>query len=402
MNAITSRSTVWFLVAQLAVVSVAIGLGVTRLRQDERLQQLPAVKQVPLKIEPLYDHAEVVSDDQLQAVLDRLKPAFRGRKTSLNDVDHALRFWGQEAVFVDEACLSGAEMRDLITDNNKFVEFFGKDAKPLVVRTPQGVRVRTQEGFTSSSHVDHTLAVLAEIGTPLNYPLVTARGPALVGSILMESLRDFSLNQVEYEWSALAYALYSVDKSWYSREGQQITYDRLAHRMMRQAPSEGVCFGNHRLYGLVTMLRIDEQAKIFTPAVRQEVIEYLQRMTAELVQNQSPEGYLNGSWGGGRGAAANRLAIPPNSLTGRLLVTGHALEWWAIAPAELLPPRETLVRAGQWLCRTIAELEPKVIDENYSYLTHAGKALSMWRRKAPAEALHQELMSSPESSETEN
>ncbi len=206
---------------------------------------------------------------------------------------------------------------------------------------------------------------------------------------------------MEYEWSTLAYALYSVDRSWYSREGQQITYDRLAHRMMRQAPGEGVCFGNHRLYGLVALLRIDEQAQILDPAVRREVVEYLQRMTAEFVQNQSSEGYFNGNWGGGRGAGANRLAIQPNSLTGRLLVTGHALEWWALAPAEVLPPRETLVRAGQWLCRTVAELEPRIVEENYSYLTHAGRALALWRRKAPAEAFHQQLIGSSEPTEAE-
>jgi hypothetical protein len=152
---------------------------------------------------------------------------------------------------------------------------------------------------------------------------------------------------------------------------------------------------------LVALLRIDEQAKILDPAVRREIVEYLQRMTAELVQNQSPEGYFNGNWGGGRGAGANRLAIPPDSLTGRWLVTGHALEWWALAPAEILPPRENLVRAGQWLCRTIAELDSRVVEENYSYLTHAGRALALWRRKAPAVAFHQELISSSDSSKAE-
>src|SRR5580698_7655623 len=101
MNALIPRSTIWFLAAQLAVVSVAIGLSVSRLHEDEQTERLPAAKPVPIQVEPLYDYPEVVSDEQLQVVLDRLKPAFRGRKASLNDVDHALRFWGLEAVFVD-------------------------------------------------------------------------------------------------------------------------------------------------------------------------------------------------------------------------------------------------------------------------------------------------------------
>src|SRR5580658_8706165 len=142
MNAVSQRRTVWFLVAQLAVVSAALGLTWSRIDKDSDRDRLPSARPVPLKIEPLYDYAEVVSDEQLQVALDRLKPAFRGRKASLNDIDHALRFWGVEAVFVDEACQSGEELRALLTDNRKFVEFWGKDAKSLINKTPTGVRVR--------------------------------------------------------------------------------------------------------------------------------------------------------------------------------------------------------------------------------------------------------------------
>ena len=265
-------------------------------------------------------------------------------------------------------------MRDLLTDTQS-LRSSGKEARPLLIRTPRGVRVRTQEGIASSSHVDHTLAVLAEVGTPLDYPLITSRGPRAVGAMLLESLQDFSLNQVEYEWSTLVYALYSVDRSWQSREGQQITYERLAHRLMRQAPGQGVCYGNHRLYGLVALLRIDEQSKILELAVRREV-DHLPATHDGRTGAEPKLGRILQRQLGGAGAAANRLAIPPDSLTGRLLVTGHALEWWALAPAEVLPPRETLIRAGQWLCCAVAELDARVVSENYSYLTHAGRR---WR-----------------------
>ena len=36
-----------------------------------------------------------------------------------------------------------------------------------------GVGTRVQEGITTSSHVDHTVACLAEAGTPLSFPVYT-------------------------------------------------------------------------------------------------------------------------------------------------------------------------------------------------------------------------------------
>jgi hypothetical protein len=62
-----------------------------------------------------------------------------------------------------------------------------------------------------------------------------------------------------------------------------------------------------------------------------------------------------------------------------LLVTGHALEWWSLAPSELLPPRETLVKAGQWTVNAILELDDETILKRYGPLSHAGRALAMWR-----------------------
>ena len=55
----------------------------------------------------------------------------------------------------------------------------------------------------------------------------------------------------------------------------------------------------------------------------------------------------------------------------------------AIETERLHPPRETLVRAGQWLYRTIVEFDTPDIEKYYTYLTHAGRALTLWRGKTP-------------------
>ena len=125
-----------------------------------------------------------------------------------------------------------------------------------MVDRANGVEFVVGAGKTKNSHVDHTMACLAEVGTPLSFPVVTAERELTYRSILEFSLIEFSLNQLEYEWSALTFALFinaeGPDSSWRTSEGQLISFDVLARRIMRQEQPQGVCFGNHRLHGLPT------------------------------------------------------------------------------------------------------------------------------------------------------
>ncbi len=75
-------------------------------------------------------------------------------------------------------------------------------------------------------------------------------------------------------------------------------------------------------------------------------------MTSRLYETQSQHGYWDGNW------PDNSAAVPDpttDERSRRILATGHALEWWAMAPESLHPPRETIVRAAQWLFVTIEE-----------------------------------------------
>ena len=156
---------------------------------------------------------------------------------------------------------------------------------------------------------------------------------------------------------------------------------------MRQPLPDGVCYGNHRLYSLTIMLRVDSQwqqdgKRLFEPETRQAVEDWLSDKTARLYRNQSTAGYWDGNW------PDLDVDIPdPNTdpLSRRILATGHALEWWAMAPKKLHPPRETIVRAGQWLTQTISGMDERTVQKNYTFLSHAGRALALWRGKFPHE-----------------
>jgi len=375
-----------FCVLQIALLTGAWAATSRRLEQMRAGQELPPLRETPVEVTPLYDRPDIVTDEQLRAVLERLKPHLRQARPNINHVDHALRLWGAEAEFPqDPGCPSGREMLGLLLDHKQYAAAWGDESQPLLIESEQGVRFRAREGEATISHTDHALAGLAELGVPIHHRVTTPNSEATVAELLAGSLRSFRLNQAEYEWSTLACALYLPHAGkWRSADGQRITFDRLARRILREPHGNGVCYGNHRLHALVVLLRVDEQHEFLSPSVREEVLAHLQDATARLTAHQHPYGFWDGKWPehAPRGAASDSSA-----LGSRLLATGHAMEWWALAPAEIHPPREVLVRAGQWLCRSILELDDAAIRKNYTFLTHAGRALALWRSREPADVI---------------
>ena len=273
-------------------------------------------------------------------------------------------------------------MLDLLVRHDKFKLMWNKDADPLLRKTNSGISVTTQQGRASVSHRDHLIGTLAECGVPLEHPIHSVDGTFQFNDLLNYAVQEFSLNQREYEWTALSLALFVADgNAWYTKEGQEIDFDLLADRIMRQRQPQGVCYGNHRLYTLAILLRINEQMhaqndKLLSEKAVAKVENYLLKTTAKLMKSQSIAGYWDGNW------PDKRMPIPDpntNELSRRVLATGHALEWWAMAPKKLHPPRETIIRASQWLAKTIIEMDAKQIEKNYTFLTHAARALSLWR-----------------------
>ena len=360
-------------------------------RRYEQIQfdrQQPTPQTEPRRIEPRHQRPDLIARKDVQRVLQRLQPILRGPNPKINSVEHALRLWSVQAQFPDEKALSGAELRELLLDHRAFVEAWGPKAKPFILpdtRDSQRIAFRTDAGNATSSHVDHTLACLAEVGTPLDFPVMTPRGERTVGDGFEESLRRFSLNQEEYEWSALAYLYYLPDgRSWVSTEGQRITWDRLAERLMRQRRSQGVCYGQHRLFTLAALLIVDEQSPRLSPDMRSRVTEFLRETTNALIQTQHADGWWAGNWAGKDDEGDSPAGDGPfGPQADRLLVTGHVLEWWAYAPDEVLPPDAVLQSASRWLVSEIDHLTPEQVQRFYPFLTHAGRALALWHGEAP-------------------
>lgn len=393
-----------FLVVQLALTAAVFGYGTHRYNQIEEERLPPEPSTEPARIQPVRDVPEIVSDEQLTSVLTRLRPQFRGPEPKINFVDHALRFWGVEAAFGDETSLSGVELRELLTDHRRFRDAWGKKTRPFLLPNTEGdtdyIAFRTKNGLATASHYDHTLAGLAEVGTPLDYPVNTPAGELPLRAAFDFTRDMFSLNQGEYEWSTMVFLLYMPQvKSWFTTEGQEVTWEILAQRLMRQRLARGVCYGNHRLYALAMMLQLDGKYDLLSEDARADVVAYLSDVSRRLTETQSEEGYWDGRWPGEEwdGPQPEHVEGPLGQKGDRLLATGHTLEWWAIAPDEVLPAEGVPVKAGQWLVKEIEGLSDSEIKQYYTFLSHAGRALALWRGRFPAEQVAHEMGQTPRS-----
>ena len=234
-NEISIRRLPVLLLLHILFLSGGVGWATIRYQGMEAAKLPPLPRMEPVQVRPLYDDPEAISNEELQRVLVKLQPRLRGPSPKINHVDHALRMWGAPAVFDDEDCLSGVEMRELLLDHRRYSEQWGDVSPALLMPTGDGVSVSVQLGPQTSSHVDHTLATMAEIGTSLDHPVMTSKGEVSLHDVFQATLKAFTVNQIEYEWSTLVFAMYMPEKSgWHSKDGQHITFDLLADRIMRQ------------------------------------------------------------------------------------------------------------------------------------------------------------------------
>lgn len=339
----------------------------------------------PLRIAPLYDDQELVSDEDLAACLRQIQPKFPRQKLKPNFVEHALRAWGVDATFRDPKVMSGRDMVDFLVNNGKYLESWGTSVSPLLQDEDTGVSIRWGRTEGASVHHDHLLACLSEAGVTLDEPVyLPTHKEKNLGDVLQQALRDFRVDERETEWSVLAYGLWlPPTHRWRNNEGREITFDLLGDRLIRGALPIGVCHGTHRLYSLMALVRLDEQFdhQIIKTETRDRIMTHLKNVKQLILASQFPDGHWASNWSEG----ADSVKTPVNDeLFRKVIATGHQLEWQAIAPPELLLPKEHLHRAARWLVATTKSQTPAEIQDKYTFFSHVGNALALWRKTRPA------------------
>lgn len=348
---------------------------------------------------PLYDDAEVIADEDLANVLRAVIPRFSRNHLRPNLVEHALRTWGSEITFRHPDAISGPQMKEFLTDMTRFMDSWQNTGAPLMEARGDGVYVRWAEDSSSSVHHDHTLAALTEGGLTLDDPVFTSVRRMRVRDILAEAMRDFRPDERETEWSALSFTTWLAAERatvWHNGESRRISFDMLADRLMRGHKRDGVCLGTHRIYSLMVMLRLNDQQEgtLLAESTALNIRSFLTEVRDLIIASQSADGSWPANWMDG--AEAEAKADPKEKGYKRVIATGHHLEWLSIAPEEFHPPAHQIRHAARWLVNNIAETPQEEIDRNYTFYSHVGKALAMWRRSSPSEFWQQWRESHPD------
>lgn len=350
--------------------------------------RLPISHKQPLSVQPLYDDPSVVSDDDLFMVLDKVKPRFTPEHLSPNHVEHALRAWGARIRFQEPGVMDGPAMVDFLTDYGRHLASWRdvREAEPLLIERPDGIDVNWGKRPGESVHHDHWLACLSEAGASLDTPIFgpSRRGDTLEDA-LQEAIRDFDPNERETEWSVMTFGFWLPPdhKSWVNRDGRVIDFDLLAETEMRGAKRFGVCGGMHRVYSLMVLLRLDDEYKLLSPPVRDAVYKHLEGVRDAIVASQNADGRWRSDWPDGESARKNPIDEP---LYRQVIATGHNIEWLAIAYPELQPDREVVRRAAAWAIKTTRDTPQDALLSQYTFFSHVGNALALWRKTHPADA----------------
>ena len=340
----------------------------------------------PWSVGPLYNDPSVVADEELKDVLAKVRPAFKRERLSPNHVEHALRAWGATIRFGDPAMMDGPELVAFLTDHGRYRASWGDEAKSFLVERPEGLAVDWGKLPGQSVHHDHWLACLTEAGAPLDTPIYgpSRRGDTL-NDALQEALRDFEPNERETEWSVMAFGFWLPPnhKAWTNRDGRRVDFNLLAETMMRGDERFGVCGGTHRVYSLMVLLRLDDRFGLLVPPVREASLAHLRGVRDAITLSQRPDGRWGSDWPKGAEAAARPLDEP---FYRQVIATGHQLEWLAIAYPELHPNRDVVRRAADWVINQVRTVPQEELMSQYTFYSHIGNALALWRRTRPAAA----------------
>jgi hypothetical protein len=226
------------------------------------------------------------------------------------------------------------------------------------------------------AHVDNVLSTLGELGVSLSAEVDTHSGTRhTLADVLEDSLRRWRPDR-ESEWSMIAYCDYLLaQREWEDSENQHRNVDDiLATVLNRNTP--GPCFGTHRYYALAKACKRSRATPgFFSHDLIRQAEQELTSVSNQLSQSQHPSGYWDPE-SIGKGSLMWSPDVSSKDRRLRLVVTGHMLEWFAIADKDLRPSTAVISRAAGFI-----ESELRTNPEAYydsSFLpaaTHAIRAL---------------------------
>jgi hypothetical protein len=234
-------------------------------------------------------------------------------------------------------------------------------------------RARLGNGVIGERHRDQCLATFAELGMPLSAEVQLRSAKYHVRDLLNDSVAEFTLDEEDIEWTALAYALLLPPmRSWTNRYGEIYTFDDLANELLGRCFVSAPCCGVHLVRALTALYSVNKVRPVLSLACEAKVKSRIERVLATVLSNQGPDGSWPAYWYHGlEDAAACVNSSPEDSADGRLLSTGHLAEWLLYMPREFAVPATSLARAGDWLQNRLHKATSKMRFDDFCPYSHA-------------------------------
>lgn len=340
--------------------------------------QFARLRSRPLQVEAKRIYSDFISEKDLQCLLDLMKPYWEYHR--VGDALHALRLWGSEIAFPDESpypvplgvrVWQPRDMLGLYLDENAFREEF-PSSQPYFFISPHGLGERKASDLAATVHDNNFLHLAAEIGLPIDTPLLWGGRRFTLADVFDHSFYWFDLAQ-ELEFTAVAYGMYLLPRaSWTNRFGESYSLDRVAEELVDRDLTKCSCYGTHVPYALAVLLAVDEQEPVLSDQVSQKARRRLRVFADNLEKSQSAAGWWNRKW-----TPELRSKKPFESEEIELVrSTGHHLEWIALAPAECRPSDACVRRTIQRLLNVLSKFHSNIPPAYFfSACSHAGRAL---------------------------
>lgn len=324
----------------------------------------------------LWDNERIevdLSPDRVHAALARVAQHDYLR---WNQLTHGLRLWGPDADGPGK--WTGKSMLDVIDSAEESQRAFGF-APHLLNRNGLhfGHRI-VEEKPQGEKHLDETVATLGEIGIPSDRPIRVWDQTATVADGVRAAMSNFSLDQ-ELDFTPVVFALYlPPQRTWTNKFGETFSFDAMCQRMCERPLGEGNCGGCHRMYSLAMVLAADRQHEILSGVSRRNVRSKLLQALDALRRSQRADGSWDALW------FDPAKAAPEKDLEGKIMATGHTLEWMAIAPRDIIDDPKMVSRACEALLKLVLAAPRESLRDDYNYYTHAASALKLWSPRARA------------------
>jgi hypothetical protein len=361
---------------------IAVSMGVrglihspaTETQALSEITKAASVRSVPLVIEPYALAIPELSQEQLNQLakktrlLDTISPRY------LPDILHALRLFGAEDSAV--GYISSARMLQIVLDSKYHEAYYDnphsfEHKRKFLTRTPAGfvvTRALDPADRSFPSHHEKLFQVAGEIGLSSDTRVRVDGDFLTIRDGILDALTRIHLNQ-ELEFTAVALAYYlPPQRMWTNRLGQTVSFETIAEKLIDQR--SGTCFNIHRLYALTMLVRANLVEPILSDAISEEIELELKHASHLLTIQQ----HADGLWD-------SRVVDDRNyeGLEGGdkelLHVTGHHLEWIALAPPHLRPNPSVVEKAAVGLNMLILRMPPQTLNLEYGPFSHAVRAL---------------------------